>query len=45
MLYWFLKHILVGPVVTFLFKPWVEGEEHVPTEGAAIFAKIGRAHV
>jgi 1-acyl-sn-glycerol-3-phosphate acyltransferase len=38
MLYWFLKHIVVGPWLRVLFRPWVEGEEHVPDKGAAIFA-------
>ena len=38
MLYWFLKYIVVGPWLRVLFRPWVEGEEHVPDKGAAIFA-------
>lgn len=38
MLYWFMKQVLVGPIVKFLFKPWVEGAEHVPEQGGAIFA-------
>ena len=38
MLYWFMKNVLIGPVVRTLFKPWVEGEEHVPEHGGAIFA-------
>lgn len=38
MLYWLMKHILVGPLVKVLFKPWVEGAEHVPESGGAIFA-------
>jgi 1-acyl-sn-glycerol-3-phosphate acyltransferase len=38
MLYWFLKHIVVGPWLRVLFRPWVEGDEHVPDKGAAIFA-------
>ncbi|WP_425607067.1 1-acyl-sn-glycerol-3-phosphate acyltransferase [Ornithinimicrobium faecis] len=37
-LYWLMKNVLIGPVVRTLFKPWVEGEEHVPEHGAAIFA-------
>ena len=37
-LYWVMKHILVGPLIKVLFKPWVEGEEHVPEQGGAIFA-------
>jgi 1-acyl-sn-glycerol-3-phosphate acyltransferase len=36
--YWFLKTIVIGPIVRLLFRPWVEGEENIPEEGAAIFA-------
>jgi 1-acyl-sn-glycerol-3-phosphate acyltransferase len=36
--YWFLKTIVIGPIVRLVFRPWVEGEEHIPEEGAAIFA-------
>jgi len=36
--YWFLKTIVLGPIVRLVFRPWVEGEEHIPEEGAAIFA-------
>ncbi|MGO4601465.1 lysophospholipid acyltransferase family protein [Terrabacter sp. 2YAF2] len=38
MFYWFLKTIVIGPIVRLVFRPWVEGEEHIPEEGAAIFA-------
>ena len=38
MLYWFLKYVLVGPWLRILFRPWVEGMEHVPAKGSAIFA-------
>ena len=38
MFYWFLKTIVIGPIVRLLFRPWVEGEENIPEEGAAIFA-------
>jgi 1-acyl-sn-glycerol-3-phosphate acyltransferase len=37
-LYWFLKHFVIGPWLRVLFRPWVEGEEHLPTEGPAILA-------
>jgi 1-acyl-sn-glycerol-3-phosphate acyltransferase len=37
-IYWLLKMILVGPVVRVLWRPKVEGAEHIPTKGAAIFA-------
>ncbi len=38
MIYWFLKLVVVGPVVRILFRPWVDGLEHVPAHGAAILA-------
>lgn len=38
MLYWVLKYIVVGPWLRVLFRPWVEGGEHIPETGAAIFA-------
>jgi 1-acyl-sn-glycerol-3-phosphate acyltransferase len=36
--YWFLKLIAVGPFIQLIFRPRVEGEEHVPDEGPAILA-------
>jgi len=36
--YWVLKTVVLGPLLKLLFRPWVEGEEHIPEEGAAIFA-------
>ncbi|MGL5824221.1 MAG: lysophospholipid acyltransferase family protein [Nocardioides sp.] len=38
MFYWFLKLIALGPVIRLIFRPRVEGEEHVPEDGAAILA-------
>ena len=38
MLYWVLKHIIVGPWLRVLFRPWVEGLEHIPAKGPAILA-------
>ena len=38
MFYWVLKTVVLGPLLKLLFRPWAEGEEHVPEEGAAIFA-------
>jgi len=32
-----LKTVILGPILKLLFRPWVEGEEHIPEEGAAIF--------
>lgn len=38
MFYWVLKTVILGPVLKFLFRPWVEGEENIPETGGAIFA-------
>ena len=38
MLYWFLKYVVVGPWLRVLFRPWVEGADNVPEDGAAILA-------
>lgn len=38
MFYWVLKHIVVGPWLRVLFRPWVEGAENFPATGAAIAA-------
>ena len=37
MFYWVVKAILT-PILRTLFRPWVEGAEHIPTEGGAILA-------
>ena len=38
MLYWVLKYIVVGPWLRVLFRPWVEGADHVPEQGGALLA-------
>ena len=38
MLYWLLKRILAGPAMRAVFRPTVEGLDHVPTSGPAILA-------
>ena len=38
MFYWVLKTVILGPIMRLLFRPWVEGAEHIPETGAAIFA-------
>ena len=38
MLYWILKRIVLGPLLRVLFRPWVDGIENIPAEGAAILA-------
>ncbi len=37
MLYWFLKHLALGPPLRVLYRPWVKGLEHIP-DGPAILA-------
>jgi 1-acyl-sn-glycerol-3-phosphate acyltransferase len=37
-IYWALKNVLLGPVITRIFRPIHEGNENVPEEGAAIIA-------
>jgi 1-acyl-sn-glycerol-3-phosphate acyltransferase len=36
--YWFLKKVILGPVLRVFFRPYVIGLENVPEDGAAIFA-------
>ena len=36
--YWVLKNVLLGPVITKIFRPIHEGTENVPDQGAAIIA-------
>ena len=38
MLYWMLKRVFLGPLLRVLFRPKVEGLEHIPAEGPAILA-------
>lgn len=38
MLYWFLKHVALGPILKAVFRPWVEGMDNIPEEGGAILA-------
>ena len=38
MLYWLLKHIVLGPLLKVLFRPQVEGLGNVPATGPAILA-------
>jgi 1-acyl-sn-glycerol-3-phosphate acyltransferase len=37
-LYWVLKKGVLGPLLNAVYDPWVEGLEHVPETGGAIFA-------
>lgn len=36
MVYWILKHLLIGPLVKLIFRPWVEGGDNIPTSGPVI---------
>jgi 1-acyl-sn-glycerol-3-phosphate acyltransferase len=36
--YYVLKYVLLGPVLRLLFRPRIEGLEHIPEDGAAIVA-------
>lgn len=38
MFYWFLKRIVLGPILRVIFRPYVIGLENVPATGGAIFA-------
>jgi 1-acyl-sn-glycerol-3-phosphate acyltransferase len=36
--YWFLKRVILGPWLRLVYRPWAEGLEHIPAQGAAIVA-------
>jgi len=38
MLYWSLKYMFLGPILRVIFRPWVQGLENIPADGAAILA-------
>ncbi|NBM19041.1 1-acyl-sn-glycerol-3-phosphate acyltransferase [Streptomyces sp. GC420] len=38
MFYLLLKYVLLGPLLRLMFRPRIEGLEHIPAEGAAIVA-------
>ena len=38
MFYWFMKRVMVGPLLRLVYRPWVRGVENVPTDGPAILA-------
>jgi 1-acyl-sn-glycerol-3-phosphate acyltransferase len=38
MFYWIMKHIVVGPILLAIFRPWIIGLENVPKTGGAILA-------
>ncbi len=38
MLYWVLKHFVIGPWLRVLFRPWIDGLDRIPDKGPAILA-------
>ena len=38
MFYWFMKNLIVGPILRTAFRPWVTGHEHIPKTGGVILA-------
>lgn len=38
MFYWFLKWVALGPLLRVVWRPWIDGREHVPERGAVIMA-------
>ncbi|QYM77259.1 1-acyl-sn-glycerol-3-phosphate acyltransferase [Leucobacter luti] len=36
MLYWIFKHLIIGPLLKTLYRPWVEGAENIPATGPVI---------
>ncbi|MBK0419223.1 1-acyl-sn-glycerol-3-phosphate acyltransferase [Leucobacter sp. CSA1] len=36
MLYWIFKHLLIGPFLKTVYRPWVEGAENIPSSGPVI---------
>ena len=38
MFYWFLKRVILGPLLRLVYRPWADGLEHIPAQGAAIVA-------
>ncbi|QIZ99102.1 MULTISPECIES: lysophospholipid acyltransferase family protein [unclassified Leifsonia] len=38
MFYWLMKHLIAGPLLKGIFRPWVVGLENVPANGAVILA-------
>jgi 1-acyl-sn-glycerol-3-phosphate acyltransferase len=38
MFYWFMKNLIVGPIVRTAFRPWVTGHSNIPKTGGVIMA-------
>jgi 1-acyl-sn-glycerol-3-phosphate acyltransferase len=37
-LYWLMKYVLLGPLLRLVFRPRIEGTEHIPATGGAVLA-------
>lgn len=35
-IYWFFKHLIIGPILKTIFRPWIEGSENLPKSGPVI---------
>ncbi|MFC4224624.1 1-acyl-sn-glycerol-3-phosphate acyltransferase [Lysinibacter cavernae] len=38
MFYWIMKHLIAGPLLKTIYRPWVTGAENIPKEGGVILA-------
>ncbi|HEY8912668.1 lysophospholipid acyltransferase family protein [Lacisediminihabitans sp.] len=38
MFYWFMKNLVVGPILKTAFRPWVTGHDNIPRTGGVIMA-------
>ena len=38
MFYWLLKHLLIGPLLRTVFRPWITGAANIPETGGVILA-------
>jgi 1-acyl-sn-glycerol-3-phosphate acyltransferase len=38
MFYWFMKNLVVGPILKTAFRPWVTGHDNIPRTGGVILA-------
>jgi 1-acyl-sn-glycerol-3-phosphate acyltransferase len=36
--YWFMKHLVAGPILKTVLRPWITGYENIPRTGAVILA-------
>jgi len=36
MIYWIFKHLIIGPLLKLLYRPWVEGAQNIPESGPVV---------